>query len=259
MVCVMIYPCPQLVSFIVTHSQDVWLPVYASLAPSEYSEQDKLMVQRQFKDAMHDLIFDIVSRTWKECESGLSKYRDALDDLALSRPERILSDREHMIGNCRPFVLSSIADSVKSCLESKCIPFVTVAARVALKAATHAVRTFRSRCVDMYRVSQGEKQATVDVVVGGYVTHGVAPELQLHNQLQVMTGSLRFPMDGLSDCDAWILKFTRPKSFSSRQKACLKLPCDISAVKVTWFQHVTCRVVPFKFALLVPTRRCWHQ
>jgi hypothetical protein len=223
---------PQLVSFIITQSQDVWLPVYSTIVPSDYSDQDRLMVQRQFKDVMHDLVHGIVSRTWRECESGLAKFRDALDDLALSRREQILSDRERMIDSCRSVVSESITDSIRQCIETKCVPFCQVAARIALKAAKHAVTSFRSRCVDMYRVSQGEKQATVDVVVGGYVTHGVAPELQLHDQLQVMTASLRFPMDGLYDCDAWILKFTRPKSFSARQQACLKLPCGVSEIKV---------------------------
>ena len=75
----------------------------------------------------------------------------------------------------------------------------------------------RRTCIEAYsasKASDGSVAARLDIALS-----------------EVMS-SLRFPLDGLMDADAWIMRFTRPKSTSAAEKARLKLPGSLDDVKV---------------------------
>lgn len=75
----------------------------------------------------------------------------------------------------------------------------------------------RRTCIEAYsasKASDGSVAARLDIAMS-----------------EIMS-SLRFPLDGLMDADAWIMRFTRPKSTSAAEKARLKLPGSLDDVKV---------------------------
>lgn len=206
-------------------------------------------------DSLFEHVHEIVSKGWRECEAGLAKYRDVLEEFAMApgSTARIQADAAQLKAHCTKLVSPVIPEAIVASVTAKAEAFLDVAARVALKAGKSVVRTFRSRCWDMYEKS---RRRTGSGAVGDITPAEEAPlDLRLDGQLNSFMQSLRFPLDGLYDSDSWIMWFTRPKSSSARDKTRLKLPIDIADVKVSVVPLIYPTLFPQK---LRPPRQCWR-
>jgi hypothetical protein len=229
---------PQLISLILQRSEDVWKPYVAGLSTSEDSEEVKAKTRAHFMDSLFEHVHGIVSKGWRECEAGLAKYRDVLEEFAMApgSTARIQADAAQLQAHCSKLIAPLIPEAIVESVSVKVEAFLNVAARVAFKAGKSVIRTFRSRCLDLFEKSRSlSGSVTPSDSASG---EGTPAELRLDSQLNQFMQALRFPLDGLYDADSWIMWFTRPKSSSARDKTRLKLPVDIADVKVCTIECV---------------------